>query len=167
MRKASASVSLYVGHQYSLSLLITKPTTSVISSRERRRTQASVLYYVSSPSLCRRVLADELSFATLEVTQNATYKGRSSFSKVGVEALMSHWNLNALFIPDLLGRPNYWSPELYSSFSNGNAPDTVGKSARLIACGVLTFPLKTSLANFLDSLYTAQDSSRDLQSLFT
>ena len=72
------------------------------------------------------MLGNELSFPTLEVVQNATYKGRLSFSKVGVEALMSRWNLNALFVPDLLGRPNYWSPELYSSSSNGDVPDTVG-----------------------------------------
>ena len=42
---------------------------------------------------------------------------------------MSRWNLNALFVPDLLGRPNYWCPELYSSSSSGNAPDAVGKSS--------------------------------------
>lgn len=80
------------------------------------------------------MLADEHSFTTLEHAQNATYKARSSFSKAGVEALMSRWNLNALFIPDLLGRPNYWSPELYSSSSNsGDVPDTVGKSSFLMS----------------------------------
>ena len=79
------------------------------------------------------MLGNEFSFATLEAEQDATYKGRSSFSKAGVEALMSHWSLNALFVPDLLGRPNYWSPELYSSSSFGAAPDTVGKSSFLIA----------------------------------
>lgn len=66
-----------------------------------------------------------LFFTTLEFEQDATYKARSSLSKAGVEALMSRWNLNELFIPDLLGRPNYWSPELYSSSNSGGAPFAV------------------------------------------
>lgn len=66
-----------------------------------------------------------LFFPTLEFAQNATYKAISSFSKVGIEALMSCWKLNDLFIPDLLGRPNYWCPELYGSPNSLETPGIV------------------------------------------
>lgn len=84
------------------------------------------------PSFCGKALAEERSFTTLQFAQDATYKARTSFSKASVEALISRSNLNALFIPDLLGRPNYWSPELYSSFNSGGASETIGKSSFLM-----------------------------------
>lgn len=86
-----------------------------------------------SPWFCGRALADEHSFTTLEFAQDATYKARTSYSKASVEALISRSNLNALFIPDLLGRPNYWSPELYSSSNSGGAPENIGKSSFLMS----------------------------------
>ncbi|MCJ1230832.1 hypothetical protein MMC12_007506, partial [Toensbergia leucococca] len=60
-------------------------------------------------------------FATLDFAESATYRARSSFSRVAVEALISRWQLNDLFMPDFLGRPNYWCPELYSSSGSEGA----------------------------------------------
>ena len=132
MRKASASVSPYVLHQYSLSLrCLSRPCQSLAVDDDGERKHRFLLLW-APPSLCGRVLADERSLTTLEFEENATYKARSSFSKAAVEALMSRWNLNALFVPDLLGRPNYWSPELYSSSNSGDSPDAVGKSSFLM-----------------------------------
>lgn len=91
------------------------------------------------PSFCGKALAEEHSFTTLQFAQDATYKARTSLSKASVEALISRSNLNALFIPDLLGRPNYWSPELYSSFNSGGASETIGKSSFLMPWSVFIF----------------------------
>lgn len=54
------------------------------------------------------------SFNALEFAEDATYRAKTSFSRAAVEALITNFNLNVLFVPDLLGRPNYWAPELYS-----------------------------------------------------
>ncbi|KAI9721200.1 MAG: hypothetical protein M1812_002361 [Candelaria pacifica] len=54
----------------------------------------------------------------LDTAEDATYRARSSFSKAAVEALIYNCDMNILFLPDLLGRPNYWCPELYSSSSS-------------------------------------------------
>jgi hypothetical protein len=61
------------------------------------------------------------SFTSLNFAEKASFKAQSSFSKVAVERLLSLWNLNSLFVFDLLGRPDYWSPEVYSyADSEGN-----------------------------------------------
>ncbi|KAI9891091.1 MAG: hypothetical protein M1814_003290 [Vezdaea aestivalis] len=54
-------------------------------------------------------------FSTLSFEEQATYRAKSSFSKEVVQTLIDDHDLNALFLPDLLGRPNYWSAELYSN----------------------------------------------------
>lgn len=56
----------------------------------------------------------EYRFAPLTNEPEATFKAKSSLSKAAVEVLISQGHLNPLFVPDLLGRPNYWNPELYS-----------------------------------------------------
>ncbi|MCJ1464647.1 hypothetical protein MMC07_003260 [Pseudocyphellaria aurata] len=73
----------------------------------------------------QRILVYKNSFPTLELAEDATYKARSSFSKDAVDALISVCNLNVLFVPDLLGRPNYWSPELYSTSDSGGALESI------------------------------------------
>lgn len=72
-------------------------------------------------------LAHEDSFTTLDFAEGATYKARSSFSKAAVEALLSGCNLNVRFIPNLLGMPNYWSPELYSNCGSADALASIGQ----------------------------------------
>ncbi|MCJ1272789.1 hypothetical protein MMC21_000578 [Puttea exsequens] len=66
-----------------------------------------------------------LFFPKLDLEQNASYKARSSFSKTSVENLVSSLGLSTLFIPNLLGWPNYWSPELYSTFDSSGTLETV------------------------------------------
>lgn len=47
-------------------------------------------FLLCAPSLLfGKALANEHSYTTLDYSENATYKARSSFSKAGIEALMS------------------------------------------------------------------------------
>ena len=82
IRKASASVSLYVVHYYSLSLQSSsqRRQSSAANNDGERKPRFFILLAPSSHR--RRVLGKEVSFATLEVVQGATYKGRSSFAKL-------------------------------------------------------------------------------------
>ena len=75
MRKASASVSLYAVHQYSSSLQSPsqRRQPSAADNDGERKPRFFILW--APNSLCRRVLGNEVSFATLEVVQNAAYRG--------------------------------------------------------------------------------------------
>ena len=89
--------------------------------------------------VCSGLLLTEGSLTTLDFADGAKYKARSSFSKAAVDALISSCNLNPLFVPDLLGRPNYWAPSLYSTYDGKGNLASVGQSRILLFYFVLTF----------------------------
>lgn len=78
------------------------------------------------------------SFTTLEFSLNATYKAQTCSSKASIEALMDRCDLNVRFIPDLLGRPNDWSPEIYSASPTEVVPGAVGRSCHPCIQSTLT-----------------------------
>lgn len=78
-------------------------------------------------------LAHGDSFTTLDFAEDATYKARSSFSKAAVEALLYGCSLNARFVANLLGMPNYWSPELYSHCDSEGALASIGQCWSLMS----------------------------------
>ena len=66
------------------------------------------------------------SLSTLDFDDGASYKAKSSFGRLGLENLISTLDMNPRFVPDLLGRPNYWSPELYGSGESRGGLESIG-----------------------------------------